>query len=310
MSPNSNSYDEKDVQISRTLQQVFSVCISIIGSVTNLICILAVIHGGLFRQSRFTFFLNILIGNFLMCFACQPFLAVFAFSSSAVMESSTLCRLQGYVMFSIGCSGLLNIALLSVNQYFCVVKYTLYDRVYTTRNIRIMLFWAWLVHPILFMFPLLEVWGEFKYDQLRFFCNPVLINGSYRNFLCTAIIILSFPPILFCYVEILRKFKKSKVDSDQSVTIQRIREVNHLIRTVACLISVHAGMNLPFLLVTLVDSEMKILPLWAHSFALDIGLLSYTVMSLIFSLLNEKIKSSFMNIFSKIFRRNQETDRK
>ena len=126
-----SSYDEKDVQISRTLQQVFYVCISIIGSVTNLICILAVIDGGLFRQSRFTFFLNILIGNFLMCFACQPFLAVFAFSSSAVMESSTLCRVQGYVMFSIGGSGLLNIALLSVNHYFCVVKYTLYDRVYT-----------------------------------------------------------------------------------------------------------------------------------------------------------------------------------
>ena len=309
MSPNANSYDQGDVLTSRTLQQVFPVSLSIIGSVVNLICILSVIHGGLYRQSRFAFFLNFLIGNFLMCFVCEPFLAVFAFSSPAVMETSILCRVHGYVMFSIGGLGLLNIALLSVNHYFCVVKYTLYDRVYTTRNVRIMLIGAWFVYPILFLFPLLEVWGDLKYDQLRFFCNPLLVNGSFRNFLSTAVILLTFPPILVSYVEILRKFHNTKVNSVQSVAVQRVRKTNHLIRTIIILISACAGMNLPFLLVTFVDSEMKNLPLWVHSFALDIGMLSHTGMSLIFSILNEKIKTSFIEIVSKIFpRKNHSRD--
>ena len=114
---------------SQTFHQVFSVLLPILGSVTNLVCILLVIYGGLFRQSRFAFFLNFLVCNFLMCSVALPFWTIFAFSPTAAIDSSTLCRVQGYVMFSIAGTGRLNIALLSVNHYVCIVKYTWYNRV-------------------------------------------------------------------------------------------------------------------------------------------------------------------------------------
>ena len=134
---------------------------------------------GLFRQSRFAFFLNFLVCNFLMCSVALPFWTIFAFSPTAAIDSSTLCRVQGYVIFSIAGTGRLNIALLSVNHYVCIVKYTWYNRVYTSRNLRIpvMMFVLWFICLTLFLFPLLDVWGRFTYDKLRFLCSPLPTCG-------------------------------------------------------------------------------------------------------------------------------------
>lgn len=139
-----------------------------------------------------------------MCAIGLPLWALMMLSSAAV-ESSILCSLHGYFMFSIGGTSLLNIGILSVNYYFCVVKYTLYDRVYTTRNICILLCVVWLIWPIFLLFPLFEIWSEFTFDQLRFICSP--LNGSYRNAVGIVDFLLSCLPILFCYVEILRTSK-------------------------------------------------------------------------------------------------------
>ena len=119
------------------MHQVFCVSFSLTGSLTNFLLTLIVIYRSLFRQSRFAFFSQLFGLHFLDEFCMSTFLdsTVFAFSPEAAMESSTLCRVQGYVMFIIGGTQLFCIALLSVNHYICVVKSTLYDRMYSIRNI-------------------------------------------------------------------------------------------------------------------------------------------------------------------------------
>ena len=287
---------------SQTFHQVFSVLFSILRSVSNLVCILLVIYGGLFRQSRFAFFLNFLVGNFLMCSVGLPFWTIFVFSSTAAIDSSTLCRVQGYVMFSIAGTGSLNIALLSVNHYVCIVKYTWYNRVYTSRNLCIMMFVLWFICLTLFLFPVLDVWGRFTYDKLRFLCSPLPTYGSYRYFI-GSVFSLSIPTILFCYVEILRKFKASKVTSLRNENLQRRIKENHLIRVIICItcITVDCALFFPVLLVTTVNPEMRIIPVWTHVLALYLKISSYTVNSLVYSVLNKKIKSSFLNIVRSFF---------
>ena len=281
---------------SQIFHQVFSVLLPILGLVTNLVCILLVIYGGLFRQSRFAFFLNFLVCNFLMCSVGLPFWTIFVFSSTAAMDSSTLCRVQGYVMFSIAGTGSLNIALLSVNHYVCIVKYTWYNRIFTTRNTRVMLFLVWFICLTLFLFPLLDVWGRFTYDKLRFLCSPLLTYGSYRYFIGSVFSLLSLPTILFCYVEILRKFKVSKVSSLQNENIQRRKKENHLIRAIVCFITVDCALFFPVLVVTTIDPDMKTIPAWIHVLALYLKISSFTVNSLVYSVLNKKIRSSFLDI--------------
>ena len=78
---------KKGMERSQTLHQVFCVSFCITGSVNNFILILIVIYRGLFRESRFAFFLN-----FLMSSVYLPFWAVFTFLPAAAMESSIHCR--------------------------------------------------------------------------------------------------------------------------------------------------------------------------------------------------------------------------
>ena len=75
-----------------------------------------------------------------------------------------------------------------------------YDRVYSIKNTRITLSIVWLIGPVLLLLPLLELWGRFMYDERRFLCCPRVTKGTYRIFLTTVGFLLSFPPILFCYV--------------------------------------------------------------------------------------------------------------
>ena len=84
---------KEGMESRQTVHQVFCVFFSITGSLTNFILIVIVMYRDLFRQSRFVFFLNFLVCNFLMSFVCLPFWTFFAYLPEAAMESSTLCRL-------------------------------------------------------------------------------------------------------------------------------------------------------------------------------------------------------------------------
>ena len=108
----------------------------------------------------------------------------------------------------------------------------------------------------------------------------------------------------FCYVEILRKFKASKVNSLQSEGIQQKKKKRetHLIRANVCFITPYGAVVLPFLLVTTANLDMKTIPEWMHGLTLYLAMSCSTVNASVYSILNQKIKSSFLNIVGKSFR--------
>ena len=61
-------------------------------------------------------------------------------------------------------------------------------------------------------------------------------------------------------------------------------------------ITVDCALFFPVLLVTTIDPDMKTIPAWIHVLALYLKMSSYTVNSLVYSVLNKKMKSSFLNI--------------
>ena len=65
-------------------------------------------------------------------------------------------------------------------------------------------------------------------------------------------------------------------------------------------------MVLTVMTVTTIDSDMKTIPEWMHGLTLYVALSCSTVNSLVYSVINQKIKTSFLNIVGKCFRtRNQ-----
>ena len=117
----------------------------------------------------------------------------------------------------------------------------------------------WYICLIRFLFPLLDVWGRFTQDELRFFCSLLLTDGSYRYFIGRVFSVLTVSTILFCYVEILWKFKASTVNTLKNENILRSKKKNNprLVRSIVCFITVYCALIFPLMLVTIVYPEMK-----------------------------------------------------
>ena len=79
-----------------------------------------------------------------------------------------------------------------------------------------------------------------------------------------------------------------------------------MIRAIVCFITIYCAIVLTVMLVTTFDSDMKTILEWMHGLTLYVAMSFSTVNSLVYSVLNQKIKTSFLNIVGKYFRtRNQ-----
>lgn len=298
----------QDFPWNRTIHQVLSSTIAIIGTILNLVAIFVLYKEGLHRQSPFKFVLNLFVSNFLMCSVCLPIISYCSFFLDA--DSIGPCPFYGYIIYSIVGTAVLNIVLISFNRYFLIVRFNIYHRIYTARNIRIILVVVWTFYPTLLLFPLTNLWGAFTYDNLRFTCNPLHSISSFRVFILVTTVIITVPTILFCYVEILRKVNSSfrRVASLNSGVVQRMRNDRQLVRTILVTIILFTCMNLPFIVLSILDPHLSKVDLWIHVFAIYLGWSNSMVNPLIYSTLNYQIKSSLLGIFDALFKRNPNAD--
>lgn len=137
--------------------------------------------------------LNFFVSNFLMCFVCLFIILYCVFFLD--VDNIGLCLYYGYIIYSIVGMVVLNIVFIFFNCYFFIV--------------RIIFVVVWMFYFILLVFFLINIWGMFIYDNLRFMCNFLYFNSSFWVFVLVIIVIIIVLIILFCYVEILRKVNLS-----------------------------------------------------------------------------------------------------
>ncbi|XP_061177712.1 melatonin receptor type 1B-A-like [Saccostrea echinata] len=294
----------QDFAWNRTLHQTLSTFIAVVGTILNLIAISVLVKGGLYRQSPFKFVLNLFVSNLFMCSVCLPIISSYTFSEH--LENNGVCSFYGYIIYSILGTAVLNIVLISLNRYFLIVRFTLYRKIYTARNIRIMLAVVWTFYPILFLFPLSGIWGSFSYDRFRFICHPVHSSDGFRDFAFTITLLLTVPSILFCYIEILKKVNSTfrRVRNLQRAQARRLRNERQLVRTILVTIILFSCMNLPFIVLSIADPYMDKASLAAHGFVIYLGWSNAVINPMIYSILNNQIKSSLLDIIGKILKRN------
>ncbi|XP_061187069.1 protein trapped in endoderm-1-like [Saccostrea echinata] len=288
-----------------TLHKITTLAISSMGTIINLVAIFVIVKGGLHRQRAFTFVLNLFIGNLLMCSVAFPLYSTPAFSP--VPQDDINCPFSGYILFTLTGSTLLNLVLIAINRYVLIVRFTYYETIYRTRNTRIILAVAWLFYPIIYSLPLSELWGKFQFDQRRLFCSPLKTDDGFPYFVLIVSSITAFPSLTFCYIEIVRKIRSSniRVNDTQSENTQRQKNERQLRRSVLVTISIFCGLNIPVIVVSIVDPKVEKLDPQFHFFFIYVGMLDYIVNTLIYSFLNQQIKSSFLNTFRWILKTNR-----
>jgi hypothetical protein len=222
-----------------------------------------------------------------------------------LQKSDTFCVFSGYVYFTLAGNSLSQIVLISLNRYIQIVRFNHYKKIFSSRNTRIILVWAWFFNPAIFALPLTGVWGTFIFDTLRFICSPVIINDGFRQFALAIGAVVTIPTISCCYIAIIRKIRSSgkRVNTTAASNTQRAQNEKQLVRSVLVMITLSFVMLCPFFLSFLVDPKMEIFHPWFHCVAFYLGLSFCSVNTLIESILNQQLKNAFHDFLGRIGQR-------
>lgn len=305
MAWNSSVVDKGSVMHSlawdTTLHRVLSASLSVSGTVFNLTAIVVIVIRRLYKQNSFIFVLNFFVGNLLMCSLALPL--HFSLSYSSLQKADVTCVVSGYVYFSLAGNSLLHIILISLNRYLQIVRFNHYKRIFSSRNTRIILVFAWLLNPAIYILPMTGVWGNFRFDSLRFICNPLISNDGFRQFAIVLATIITIPTISFCYIGIIQKTRSSgrRVNTTTSGSVQRLQNEKQLIRSVFVMITLSSILLIPFFVSFLVDPRMELIGPWFHCLAFYLGLSFCSVNTLTESILNQQLKTSFLSLLGRCF---------
>ena len=103
--------------------------------------------------------------------------------------------------------------LLLCSRYVLISHYQLYDRLYRSCNIILMIACVWLFSFSMMVPPLLGIWGKLGLDPDTFSCTILKKEGkSPKKFLFVFGILVPCAVITFCYACIFVRVRKSRLN--------------------------------------------------------------------------------------------------
>lgn len=299
--------------------QIFTIITSILGTFGNTLTIIAIIKGKLYQNASYIFILNLSVCNLIHCVIFHPLMTIQSFHGIWTYNK-TICVAYAYGIFSNLGTELWGYTCITLNRYICVVHHHVYGRVYRDNKFIFgKLAFSWLFYPIVFLFPLTEIWGRFVYAPQKLVCYPFAeYNCSgFCLFIYVIAITSTVPVILFCYGSIIHKYiktqrkvglgreKSTSTSGRSDVTLvkteserQRTLSEQRMAFTILAVIAVFTSCRLPFMVLYLYDPSMsKVNPL-LHTVLIYIGSCSNWINPIIYSFTNKTIFSSLKKTFT------------
>lgn len=111
-------------------------------------------------------------------------------------------------------------------RYILILHPVIYPRIYTTRNVWLMIITVWVLSFSLMLLPLLEIWGSLGWNSETFSCTILSKNGkSPKEIFFLVGFFVPFFAIVFSYSRIywhVRKIRQNlQNNSNTKLTVQR-----------------------------------------------------------------------------------------
>ncbi|XP_067130058.1 G-protein coupled receptor moody-like [Centruroides vittatus] len=190
---------------------VFTIIITIIGIIGNLLTIIALYkHPRVRKHTTSAFIMSLSIADFLFCSINLPFSAS-RFIHHTWIHGDSLCIVFPFLRYvNVGLS-LLSIAAITVNRYVFIVHPSWYDRIYQKKYIFSMVLSLWVFSISLMLPTLFGKWGRFGFDEKIMNCSILEVKGkSPKTFLFIFGFLLPCIVIVFCYIRIFWVIVRSK----------------------------------------------------------------------------------------------------
>ncbi|XP_011643953.1 protein trapped in endoderm-1 [Pogonomyrmex barbatus] len=254
---------------ARSMTIVAAVCaiiFSIIGVLGNLVTVIALLkYTRLRRHATTAFVISLSISDLIFSAVNLP-LTASRYLNEAWVLGETLCKIFPLFFYGNVAVSLLSMVAITINRYILISQSDIYNQLYTSRGITVMLITIWTLSFLMLLPPLLGVWGTLGLDPATFSCTILRKNGSSpKKFLFVLGFIVPCVVISVSYLCIYWRVRKSRKNLEAHATegerrgggFQR-REDSRVTRLMLTIFLCFLMCYLPLMLVNVIDDKMKI----------------------------------------------------
>lgn len=212
--PFSPTVDTPPIEFSRSLSLIAAVAalvLCLLGVFGNLLTVVALLKDKKLRQKPTTsFVISLALSDLLFCTINLPLTAVRYFQQRWTL-GPVVCRIFPFFFYGNVAASLMSMVAITINRYVLIAYYSNYSKIYSRRNIFIMISAVWIFSFGMIIPPLVDVWGTLGLDEATFSCTiKELDERSPKKFLFLVAFLLPSLSIIVCYSAIFYKVKSSR----------------------------------------------------------------------------------------------------
>ena len=290
---------------------ISAVILSIVGVTGNLLTVLALtVDKKLRAKATTSFIISLSVSDLLFCGFNLPLTAVRYFYQQWVLGDQ-LCRVFPFLFYGNVAASLMSMVAITINRYVIIGCFKHYTRIYTPRNVFIMIAVLWLFSFGMIFPPLIDQWGTLGLDEATFSCTIKKLDGkSPKKFLFLVAFLLPSVVIITCYSAIFYKIKttRKKVEnhsfrtpmSQSKLRVQQ-RHKKHrkedikLTKMMLTIFVLFLVCFLPLMLVNVLDDDMK-QPSF-HVIASVLAWMSAAINPFVYAIQNQQYQKAFKSLF-------------
>ncbi|GAB1863173.1 Gustatory receptor trehalose 1 [Camponotus japonicus] len=247
---------------------VCAIIFSIIGVLGNLVTVIALLKYSRLRRHATTAFVICLSISDLIFSAVNLPLTASRYLNEAWVLGETLCKIFPLFFYGNVAVSLLSMVAITINRYVLISQSDIYNQLYTSRGITLMLIAIWTLSFLMLLPPLLGIWGTLGLDSATFSCTILKKNGSSpKKFLFVLGFVVPCVVISVSYLCIYWRVRSSRKNLEAHATdrhagrrgggFQR-REDSRVTRLMLIIFLCFLMCFMPLMLVNVIDEKMKI----------------------------------------------------
>ncbi|XP_033115884.1 G-protein coupled receptor moody-like isoform X2 [Anneissia japonica] len=188
-------------------------CMLILGSIGNTLTIIAVLTNRGLREPGHYLVVNLAIADLIPCLITDSVYIVSAWYREWFLPNAYIaCQIIGVLTVLCLNASIMNLTMIAVNRYVCIVKYSRYRTIFTPGRTILICILIWVPPLISVMVPFFNREDVFGFHDVALSCSIEATSEGSR-FLTLSLLTfvpLSFTIITFCYVSIFRAVRASR----------------------------------------------------------------------------------------------------
>ena len=287
------------------IEAIFLAIVNIMAISGNISVCYAVYRNQRLRSIINMFIVALAVSDLLISVCCMP-LSVAILVQSRWIFGTTVCQLQGFVVFTFSLASLNTMGVIPVSRYFCVVKPTKYIVFFKKQRIVLYTAAVWCMALIGSVPPLIFQTGGYTFQPAKAMCMyPFQTNIAYTVFIECVFVAAPFTLITFCYAKVFYTVSRSNRVFTQENNPEQLRANVEEAKVTKTLDLVMASFSLCWLPISIVDyiDAARGEPTLPRQVYLTYGFLVYlssTINPFIYGATNRGFRREYKTILKKI----------